>query len=680
VVPLLSGEVSVAAVNGPQSVVLSGPKKAVEKIRRRVPGRTKTLKVSHAFHSALMDPMLDDFAAVVGGLTLNPPVLPLVSNVTGRAETDLFTDPRYWVRHVREAVRFHDGLAATGAARFLEVGPDAVLTAMTGDRTAAAALRKGRDEVTTLLSSVGRMWAAGQHVDWTAVVRGARTELPTYPFQRKRFWVDATTGATDPAALGVGPADHPLLRTATDLPGAGGRLFTGRLSLDEQPWLADHAVLGATLAPGSALVDLALHAGAASGVPHLEELTLGAPLVLAPSGALALQVAVGPDEDGRRAVTIHTGHEDGTWARHASGFLTATPAPAGADLAAWPPPGAQPVDVSGAYPAVAERGYHYGPVFQGLRAAWRAGDDIYAEVALPEQAHADAARFGLHPALLDATMHATLPGLLGGEDAATAIPFAWNHVTLHAIGATALRVRVRRTGGDAMALELADVAGHPVMSVGGMVGRPVSPDQLAAPASPVGGALYEVRWRPAPASVSGGALPSVVHECVTPDGDVPAVTRALTHEVLAAVQHHLAADTAERLIVVTRNAVAESPDVAQAAVWGLVRAAQAENPGRIVLADLDTGAAVDVAALSAVDEAEFAVRDGAVLVPRLENVAEAGAEPPDFGDGTVLVTGGTGGIGAVVARHLVAECGVRDLLLTGRRGPQAPGAGELVEE
>ncbi|WP_239087913.1 type I polyketide synthase, partial [Actinoplanes digitatis] len=662
---VLPAGVSIAAVNGPRAVVLSGPAEPVLACAAGF-GRSRRLTVSHAFHSALMDPMLDDFARVVSGLALNPPAIPLVSNVTGRVETELFADPAYWVRHARETVRFADGVAATGAARFLEVGPDAVLSAMVDD--GVAALRRDRDEVTTLLTAVGRLWATGQHVDWTAIVSGARVDLPTYPFQRRRFWVDATTGTADPAALGLGTDGHPLLGAVVELPGTGGRLFTGRLSLDAQPWLADHAVLGSTLAPGSALVELALHAGAASGAPHLEELTLGAPLVLPAAGALPLQVTVGPDEDGRRTVTIHTRAEE-RWLRHAAGSLTTGVPAAAFDLSPWPPAGAEEVAVGDAYPIFAEHGYAYGPVFQGLRAAWRSGDDIYAEVALPEPAHDDAARFGIHPALLDATMHATLPGLLGDANSPTAVPFAWNDVTLHAVGATALRIRVRRAGNGGMALDLADVTGRPVLSAGSMVGRPVTAGQLTVDAP-----LYAIEWRPATAG--SGPSPSVVHECVTPDGDVPSAVRMLTHEVLAVIQRHLASEAAERLVVVTRDAVlSDRLDVVQAPVWGLVRAAQAEHPGRIVLVDSDGSVAVET-----VDAPEFAVRGGEILVPRLvriEPVAEAPVLDPDR---PVLITGGTGGIGAVVARHLVAELNVRRLLLTSRRGPDAPGAAELATE
>ncbi|WP_189083201.1 polyketide synthase dehydratase domain-containing protein, partial [Mangrovihabitans endophyticus] len=582
VVPLLSGEVSVAAVNGPQSVVLSGPEPAVLAVAARFP-RTKRLAVSHAFHSALMDPMLDDFGRVVADLGLAVPSMPLVSNVTGRIETDLFTDPHYWVRHVREPVRFADGVTAASADRFLEVGPDAVLSAVTG---AVPALRRGRDEEHTLLTAVARLFADGQAVDWSALfdgLGGRRIDLPTYPFQRQRFWPapgGPRTGDMD--AAGVGEVAHPLLGAAVRLPDDGGLVLTGRIGTPTQPWLADHTVHGRVLLPGTALVELALRAGAEAGLPCLEELTLGAPLVLPAAGAVAVQVTVGPDQDdGRRSLAVHSRRDD-MWTRHAQGFLSAAAPAAPADLTTWPPADATPMPAGDAYATFRELGYSYGPAFQGLRAAWRIGDDIYAEVALPEQAHEDAARFGMHPALLDACLHAVI---LGSGEQQTMIPFAWSDVVLHAVGATTVRVRLTKPGGDATTIEVADTAGRPVLSVGAMAGRPVTSGQLATGET---APLYEVRWRPAAASVSGGALPSVVHECVTPDGDVPAVTRALTHEVLAAVQRHLAADGPERLVVVTRGAVAveraQAVDVAQAAVWGLVRAAQAENPGRIVLA------------------------------------------------------------------------------------------------
>ncbi|WP_030872955.1 SDR family oxidoreductase, partial [Streptomyces sp. NRRL S-37] len=311
----------------------------------------------------------------------------------------------------------------------------------------------------------------------------------------------------------------------------------------------------------------------------------------------------------------------------------------------------------------------------------------------------EAGGFGLHPALLDASMHAAI---LNDGEGETVIPFAWNGVRLHAVGASAVRIRIGKLDGRAVTLSVADVTGAPVMSVDSMASRPVSADQLGT-ASGDAGALYGIEWVPgvmdAPAvawasweelPADGDVSDTVVLDCGVDAGvDVPVGVRSVVHRVLGVVQEWLAGErfAGSRLIVVTRGAVAvgSAGDVVQAPVWGLVRAALTENPGRFALADVEPGAdaEVDMAVAAVVaGEPEVAVRDGAVLVPRLTRLPSP--DPQDVpaldGAGAVLITGGTGGLGAVVARYLVAERGVRDLVLTSRRGPDAPGAIELTEE
>ncbi|MEV4921232.1 polyketide synthase dehydratase domain-containing protein, partial [Streptomyces tirandamycinicus] len=518
VVPYLSGGVVVAAVNGPSSVVVSGVEEAVLAVAARFEGegrRVSRLRVSHAFHSPLMEPMLDDFRAVVTGLSLGTPRIPVVSNLTGAvASPEDIASAEYWVRHVREAVRFSDGiraLRAEGVTRFLELGPDGVLSAMAaeslpdGEAVLVPLLRKGRSEEAAVVDAVARVHTDGGRVDWAAYFTGTgarRVDLPTYAFQHRRYWVNATTGTGDLSASGVQPLAHPLLGAVVRLPESDGVVLTGRLSLATHPWLADHAVRGVVLVPGSGLVELVVRAGDEVGHAVLEELALAAPLVLPQHGAVQIQVVVGPEDpedDGRRTVAVYSraeGEEEAAWLRHASGFLATAPRGAGAgpafDLSVWPPEGAEPVRVDDAYETLRTHGYGYGPAFQGLRAVWRAGQDLYAEVALPEGMRDEAARFGLHPALLDAAMHAAI---LVGDAEETVIPFAWNDVTLHAVGASAVRVRLERTDSGGLVLEVADPAGRPVLSVGSMVGRPVSAEQLgSAGGSQDAGALYGVEW------------------------------------------------------------------------------------------------------------------------------------------------------------------------------------------
>ncbi|RZD57464.1 short-chain dehydrogenase, partial [Streptomyces albidoflavus] len=714
--------VSVAAVNGSSSVVVSGAEDAVEAVAevfREQGRRVSRLRVSHAFHSPLMEPMLGDFREVLAGLSYAEPSLPVVSNVSGRiAETGELTTPDYWVTHVREAVRFDDGvraLAEEGVTRFVELGPDGVLSGMARegageDAVLVPLLRKDREETSTALAALARLHTVGAEVKWTGFFAGtaARTvDLPTYAFQKRRFWPETTVrAAADPRSAGVDAADHPLLGAVVSLPDSGGVVLTGRLSVEAQPWLADHVVLGRVLLPGTGLVELALAAGDAAGSAALEELTLAAPLVLPEDTGLQLRVVAGPKTDGRRTVAVHSrpeGAEDAPWTAHAHGFLTDAPAGSGETLTEWPPPGADPVPVEHAYEEFRHRGYGYGPVFQGLRAAWRRDDAMFAEVALPEDAAGEAGRFGLHPAVLDAAMHA---GILNEEEGQAVVPFAWNDVTLHAVGAAAVRVRVSRVDAHTVSLTLADSTGAPVLTVGSLASRPVSAEQLGS-ASAGAGALYGIEWTPvtvdtstAPAHVSWAealeadttAPGAVVLEVREPAGpDVPAAVRAVLDQVLPAIQQWLHDErfTSSRLVVVTRGAApaGSSADVVQAPVWGLVRAALAENPGRFALADVSVDAddaAVDRAVAAALSgEAEVAVRDGVVLVPRLSRLAEPElplSVPSLDGEGAVLVTGGTGGLGAVMARYLVAERGVRDLVLVSRRGGDAPGAAELAAE
>ncbi|WP_210743546.1 type I polyketide synthase [Nocardia cerradoensis] len=746
-----TGEVSIAAVNGPAAVVLSGAEDQVTALADACAEhgwRTHRLRVSHAFHSASMEPMLAEFASAIDGVNFRRPEVALVSTVTGAKVTDEMSAPSYWVRQVRDTVRFADAVTAMtelGVSRFAEVGPDAVLAPMvtqtlehraapastTSVPVVVAVARRHRTDARTVAAGAAGLFVAGAAVDWAGWYAGTgarRIDLPTYAFQRRRYWLGPNAAAGgDLRAMGLAATGHPLLSAVVSQPESDTATFTGRLSVQTHPWLADHRVMDTVLFPGTGFVEFALHAGERAGTPMLDELVLHAPLVLPDTGGVAVRVVLGePDAAGRRAVRIFSCPDrdvDATpsWTIHAEGVLTSDEAEE-FDPVPWPPTGATAVDVDGVYDELAQLGYGYGPQFRGLRAAWQRGQEVFAEIALPDTGHADG--FGIHPALFDAALHAGIMyGVRSGDlGDAPALPFMWNRVALHATGAAVVRVRISPDA-DGFGVRITDRHGQPVLSVGALVSRPVPAERLTA--HPGSDSLFGVEWiAAAPASetvepnrvalVGSGhssedrphyrelaaliadldaagnmvAPDVVVLECPDDDSAPPVATRQIAAEVLETVQLWLRTSffANSRLVVVTRHAVSvdgsEQVNLAQAPVWGLVRAAQAEHPGRFQLLDLDRDQD-PVAALTATapdaEEPEIAVRGTDVLVPRLRRHA-GGAAVPSIAAGTVLVTGGTGGLGALMARHLVVKHGVAQLVLTSRRGPDAPGAEQLRDE
>ncbi|MFJ2598878.1 SDR family NAD(P)-dependent oxidoreductase, partial [Streptomyces erythrochromogenes] len=705
--PLLTALVAVAAVNAPSSVVVSGAADAVEAVRshvERMGRRTRRLRVSHAFHSPLMDPMLDQFRTVVAGLAVAEPDVPLVSTLTGaRTGAEELRDPEYWVRHVRETVRFADAVRAlreAGASAFLEVGPDGTLAALVpqslgGDAdqcVCVSALRADRPEESALVTALARLHVTGVGVDWPRIFdgTGARTTgLPTYAFQHDRYWPRPAPLSGDVTSTGLVPTEHPLLGAAVPLAGADGVLFTSRLSLRVHPWLLDHRTGGAAHFPATAFLELAVQAGDQVGCGHVSQFAVTAPLPLDGGAEPVIQVWVGaPDEDsGDRTVACYARPGDAApdepWTRHALGILTTQPFTAPQAPLVWPPVGAAAVDLDGFYGDGAP-----GPVFQGLHAAWLHGEEVFAEVRLSGEAADDARWFGLHPALSAAALHgATLLGL--GEEDRLPQPRSWQGLTLHAGGASVLRVRLTRSGEDTVVISAYDVEGAPVLSAASVTLAAAEAEAGTGTTRPTDREpLFHIEWIPADtgstptgapnALVLGagdpyglGARAAILAELAGPGaqvpdlvvvplpectgGDVPAAVHALTGQVLALVQEWLDGErfAASRLVFVTRRAIRAADgdtvtDLAGGAAWGLVRSANSEHPDRFVL--LDTEGDADVAdALArladplAAGEAQFAVRDGVPLVGRLARLTTAPSLLPPAAEAwrLALADGGT---------------------------------------
>ncbi|MGA9314689.1 MAG: type I polyketide synthase [Solirubrobacteraceae bacterium] len=840
--------ISVAAVNGPGAVVVSGEAGALERLLAVCDAegvRARRIPVDYAAHSAEVEEIRELLLEGCSTIAPRPSAVPFYSAVSGGQLDGASLDAEYWYRNLRQTVEFErvtGALLDAGARNFIEISPHPVLTVAvreTADvvlankrsQAATGAARSGLplagassstatttldvglssasegEEVAVLSSmrrndggprrmlvSLGEAWVRGAAVDWERLVGGAgvsRIDLPTYAFQRRRYWLAAPIGAARGIlAAGQEPANHPLLAAVVTPAQGEGLLFTGRLSLSSHPWLAEHVVLGEVLVPGTAFLDMALHAGSALGCVSVSKLELRTPLVLDESGALQIQLVVGaPDESGERTVGIYSRSQDAanedpqsaqTWACNAGGTLApddrAEARPESEERMAllageWPPPAADRLDIDDLYDHMAELGLEHGPMFRGLRDAWRRGEDTFVEVTLPEEQRDTAYAFGIHPALLGAALHGVGAAPRGDADAiapeSVSLPSSWDDVKLHAAGATSLRACLSRVAPDVLALALADEAGAPVASVGSLSLRALSVEQLSSARRRRLDSLFRLDWEtcsapvhseqprwavvgegagelasalcgPASSSrledvacVDGGNEPAGEHDAFSCDTrvytDLDALRRSLdtgveppevvfvgyglerwsdgaiavgsgasqaagiegvldlahasAHSALVLLQGWMSDERLadSRLVVLTRNAVAvrTGEDVcglAVAPVWGLLRSAQSEHPGGLGLVDIDgeLGSWEAVWSALACGEPQVAIREGAIFAARLAQLSATGDGDLDREDGspfnvegTVLITGGTHGAGALMARRFVDEHGVRSLVLAG---------------
>jgi acyl transferase domain-containing protein/NADP-dependent 3-hydroxy acid dehydrogenase YdfG/acyl carrier protein len=902
---------TVAGVNGPRSVGVAGDREAISELLGECAAagiRAREIPATVPSHSHNVETLREELAEALSGIEPRSGDVAFYSTVTGGPLDTARLDADYWYRNLREPIEFEAvtrALLDRGYRTFVEVSAHPVLTvalhetiedalpqgAQDGaddphDRALAlGSLRRDDGGSRRFLRSLSEAWAHGVEVDWDAVfgeTEAGAVKLPTYAFQRRRYWLDSGTGAANAAIAGQVPVGHPLVGAAVALAESDGWLFTGRVSIVEQPWVAAHAITGTVVVPGTTWVDTSLRVGAEVGCESLEELVFEIPLVLSGEGEdVHLQVAVGaPQESGKRTLEIFTRPADaaseggGSWRRHARGVLAPSePAPAatpsgrtpspgeipspngqtGARFTdAWPPAGAEPVPVEDVYDYFADGGLEYGPAFLSLRAAWRRGDEAFTEVRLPEEELDRAHRFDIHPALLDCALQSVGVLMRTDHSGHGSMPFAWAGVRLHARGTSALKVRVAQPASGGYSMLAVDEHGQPVLSAESVVMRKISPETLqlirgagndrlfclewsamepgAAPRAPVspdrwallGESASRVRFdragdRGVPAihadlgslvgAIDGGPPPEVVLACFGGDEegertgsereggpageDLPSAARRVLARALALVQEWLAEPRLRdsRLALVTRRAVSverrvpvgvgqagsvgvgqagsvgvgqaglvggdeDAIDLVAAPLWGMLRSAQSENPGRFVLIDTDAHEVEldELAAALAGGEPQVALRGGSALVPRLRRVvgepaavegatqatgpgqatepgqaaepgqgaesgqaagpgqaepgegAESGqaagpgqAEPgegeddrgearPEIGTtpsglpGSVLITGGTGSIGSALARHLVADHGVRSVVLASRQGDSAPVAESIQAE
>jgi amino acid adenylation domain-containing protein len=697
------GRLGVAAVNGPSSTVVSGDAEAIEEFLTACAAddvRARRIPVDYASHSVHVEALEQTLHDAVDAIEPTSCDIDLISTVTGDRIDGVELDAAYWYRNLRRTVEFERAVRvahARGHRIFVEVSPHPVLTVGVEESlqdadgpTVVGSLRRDDGGLRRLLASAAEVYVAGGPVDFGGYLADHQPrplDLPTYPFQRKRFWMPPGTG--NAGRLVQDGIAHPLLTAVHDHPENGELHFTGRLSLTAHPWLADHAVDGIVLLPGAAMVELVLFAGRQAACPDVTELVLHEPLVIGERAAVLLRVVVSDDTEddtedagGRLAVRIYSRVESAdrldlrqAWTKHAEGVLVPE---AGVEAAAatWPPPGTEPVDVSDSYERLARRGYEYGPAFRGLRSVWRhsggSAAGVHAEIVLPDGV--EAGSFGLHPAVLDAALHAIEYAAPGGDTTPDTVrlPHTWEGIRLRAAGASAVRVHVAAVSEDVYRLVLTDSAGQPVCVVESLTLRRVDRARFRTAAARIHDAMFGLEWTLAPSTKdtstpwvewprtprpgTGGAA---VLRCVLADepapADLPRHSRQTLRDVLDAAQRWLADPGLEDavLVVLTCRAVSAGAgedvvDLVHAPVWGLLRSAQTENPGRIVLADVEDWAhwREVLPAILASREPQVALRQGAVRVPRvvrapgtaiagLDHLAEPDWRLRTLGEGTL---------------------------------------------
>lgn len=760
----LEQAVTIAAINAPTAVVVSGDSSAVERLAahwQEQGQRTQRLRVSHAFHSPHLDEILPELRQTLAGLSFQPPALPIVSTVTGSPLTaEQACSPDYWANQARQPVRFAAAVQWLLEHRLttaLEIGPDSVLTALgrsnasaqpAGDTAAQwiAPLRRERDDLRPLFAAFAQLHAQGATLDWRRLLPAAPPmALPTYPFQHRHYWLQPA-----PAALGHGgripgllTLEHPLLSFGLERADGQGWVFCGQLDGSRQPWLLEHRVGGQAAGAGAMTAECILSAGNHLGRPRLEDLILRRLVPLPDSGAVDIQIQIdAPDARGECNVAAYyraaEADAPGGWQHFASCRLLpdgeAPPVWPNLQPSNWPPANAEPLAFADLYARLAEQGVQLDGAFRRIVRAWQSPEGVYVEAE--RAASEPGPAFTLHPTLLDAGLQAALLA----EDAAPSagaprLLFSMSGLRLYQRGATQLRGllqlkarQVTPTAPHDYRMRLVDQHGQAVVSLDSMVLKAASTASM--PRRLVG---YQLLWRELPGdAVPGVAEPlwladatdvpggvgnaaysdlaeAIAALAATPPGTAlvhvpplppasPAAAQQALQALLVTLRHWLEDErTAQHpLLVATRRAVAcgddeDVPNLAQAAFWGLLRTAQEEHPGRILLLDLDVAqpTAQDLArALAAAQdgEAQLAWRQGRLLAPRLvrsSTVEQEEQQQPKAAldpQGTVLITGGTGTLGRALARHLVSRHGVRHLLLVSRRGAAAPEAAALVEE
>ncbi len=531
-------QVCIAAINGPDSVVISGIKENVEEVLQhfeRAGVNVRRLAISNAFHSPFIEPALDRFTRVAAEVKFSPGRMRVVSTLTGREITQV-VDADYWRRHLREPVQFHQAmqtLYSLGCEYFVELGPNPTLLGMARRFTPEdfgrwfASLRKDREDWQQILESAGGLFACGLELDWQGFDRDEarrRVELPTYPFQNKRYWIDQGArrngGHMQPAS-----DIHPLLHRQTRSPLLKEIVFESQLSTAHYSYFTDHQVHGLMVLPLTGYLEMVLAGAQAAfaGQKHvLEEISLREPLVLTQQEARTIQLIFTPDAPGTASFQlISLNQEDKAGHQvHVTGRVVAGKELAPADSAILAEEAirtrcTEALAIAPYYQQLWERGLQFGPQFRGLQQLWRRDGESFAQVQAPEEVQPQLSAYQFHPALLDACLQAFVAGwpAADGHNDETYLPLRVE--SYHCYGRPTAQVMshiLMREGeqknretytGD---VTIYDEAGRLVAELRGVLVKRTNAEALQSLAADnVTGWLYEIAWRTRPLAAQNAA-------------------------------------------------------------------------------------------------------------------------------------------------------------------------------
>ncbi len=541
-------DVGIAAINGPESIVISGLQTSLREVMARLEAagvKCAALNVSHAFHSPLMRPMLAQFEQVLAGISFSPPRIDLVSNVTGRAIGAQIATASYWSEHVLATVQFApavQALAKTGCEVMLEIGPHPVLLGMARlcvdqDKVAwLPSLRKAKDEWTQMLESLAALYACGVEVDWVAFDSGwprRRLTVPGYPFQRERYWINVSAAIPESPRA---PLLHPLLGREVLQSLSAARLFETQLDLARLPYLEDHRIRGSLLVPSPAFMEMMLAAGAQQfGATSLQlaDFTVHQGLALESGTPVTLQLVLEPGADGAAAVRIVSQDaSDSRWMTHATGRVAASAA-AGAptQVEAIQSRLTERVDVGTYYEWLSSLGLEFGPRFRAAQTIQRRDGEVLARVRVPAALESGLSEYLQQPAVLDACLHVIGAGLPGaGAGVLNDAYMLLNVENIRWYGRAPREFWVHVTTDAAMApggeqpetfranLSLLDDSGALLAELSGLHLKRARPDALGPARLPsrVRNMIHEILWREAPPAGESLPRPSRIAERVLP--------------------------------------------------------------------------------------------------------------------------------------------------------------------